>query len=181
MRPIRLFGAALFVLAPIGVMVHVHAGSAEDGKPAFHPVIPKTWDDAAMATLEVPLADPIGSPKHVSADYYYKIPVRPIYKSYAVYAPGHERPGYMDWLKRQEPQIIWDDADHRPALQTEADWIRAGEIVFGAPISYDFPAGVMQVRDPAWYQKTRTPVARDGTMPFSRYLCGQGKRTCRGG
>jgi hypothetical protein len=54
------------------------------------PAIPKTWDDAEMPALEVPLANPIGSPKHVSADYYYRIPVRPIYKSYPVYAPGHE-------------------------------------------------------------------------------------------
>jgi hypothetical protein len=38
------------------------------------PAIPRTWDDAQMATLEIPLADPIGSPKHVSAEYYYRIP-----------------------------------------------------------------------------------------------------------
>jgi hypothetical protein len=44
-------------------------------------VIPITQDDVAIATLEVPLADPAGSPKHVAVDYYYKIPVRPIYKS----------------------------------------------------------------------------------------------------
>jgi len=55
-------------------------------RPHFHaqvqterPEVPLTWDDAAMATLEVPLADPRGSPKHVPAEYYYKIPVRPIY------------------------------------------------------------------------------------------------------
>jgi hypothetical protein len=29
---------------------------------AATPVIPKTWDDAAIATLEVPLANPVGSP-----------------------------------------------------------------------------------------------------------------------
>ena len=31
--------------------------------------VPRTWDDQAIARLEVPLANPIGSPKHVSADY----------------------------------------------------------------------------------------------------------------
>src|SRR3984885_1716257 len=41
---------------------------------AATPVIPKTWDDAAIATLEVPLVNPVGSPKHVSAEYYYRIP-----------------------------------------------------------------------------------------------------------
>ena len=39
-------------------------------------VIPKTWDDAEMAALEIPLANPIGSLKQVPADYYYRIPVR---------------------------------------------------------------------------------------------------------
>jgi hypothetical protein len=58
---------------------------------------PRTWDDAAISKLEVPLANPIGSPKHITAEYYYKIPVRPIYKQYPVYAPGREPAGYMDW------------------------------------------------------------------------------------
>jgi hypothetical protein len=43
------------------------------------PAIPRTWDDEAIATLEVPLANPVGSPKHAPADYYYRIPVPPIY------------------------------------------------------------------------------------------------------
>ncbi len=89
-----------------------------------------------MPTLEVPLANPIGSPKPVPADYYYRIPVRPIYKQYPVYAPGREPAGYMDWLKKQDPVILWDDATHKPKLETEADFIKAGELVFSAPIIY---------------------------------------------
>ena len=49
-----------------------------------HIEIPRIWDDAAMADLEVPLARPQYSPKHVTAEFYYKIPVRPIWKSYPV-------------------------------------------------------------------------------------------------
>jgi len=33
--------------------------------------VPKAWDEEAIATLEIPLANPIGSPKHVSSEYYY--------------------------------------------------------------------------------------------------------------
>jgi hypothetical protein len=131
----------------------------------FRPVIPQTWDDAAMATLEVPLANPIGSPKHVPADYYYKIPVRPIYKSYPVYAPGHEPSGYIDWLKRQEPRMIWDDKGHAPPLKTEADWIKAGELVFDAPLHYDGILRVSQVRSPEWWAKVGPRAAKDGTLP----------------
>lgn len=125
-----------------------------------------------MATLEVPLANPIGSPKHVSADYYYKIPVRPIYKSYPVYTPGREPPGYMDRLKQQEPFIVWDDEGHAPPLKTDDDWIKAGEIVFDAPIDLNTQGVVTltEVREPAWYQKIATPVIKDGTMPFARYF-----------
>jgi hypothetical protein len=56
-----------------------------------------------MKTLEVPLANPAASPMHVSSDYYYRIPVRPIYKQYPVYAPGKEPAGYWEWLQKQEP------------------------------------------------------------------------------
>jgi len=133
--------------------------------------IPKTWDDAKVATHEVPLADPTASPKHVSSDYYYRIPVRPIYRGYPVYAPGHEPPGYMDWLKKQEPVIVWDDKGHAPPLQTEADRIRAGEIVFDAPTTIN--RALLQIQDvanPIWYEKTGTPVAKDGTVPMYQYV-----------
>ena len=137
---------------------------------AVAPAIPKTWDDEAIATLEVPLANPVGSPKHVSADYYYRIPVPPIYKSYPVYAPGHEPASYMDSLKQQEPVIVWDDARHAPPLKTEADWIKAGEIVFDAPTDFDRFITVAESRDPDWYKQIGTPVAKDGTIPFVRYV-----------
>ena len=97
--------------------------------------IPKAWDDAAMATLELPLAYPAGSPKHVSSDYYYRMPVRPIYKQYPVYAPGREPAGYWEWLKQQDPAIVWDDKGQKPALNTDEDWIKAGAIAFDAPNS----------------------------------------------
>jgi hypothetical protein len=71
------------------------------------PTIPRTWDDDEIARHEVPLADPTGSPKHVSSGYYYKIPVRPIYKGYPVYAAGREPAGYLDRLKQEEPVIVW--------------------------------------------------------------------------
>ena len=137
----------------------------------FHPEVPKAWDDAAIATLEVRLANPIVSAKHVSADYYYKIPVRPVYKMYPIYAPDREPKGYMDWLLHEEPVIIWDDKGHSPPLATEADWIKAGEMVFDAPVVFGPRAGytIQEVRDPAWYRKDAVPVTKDGIMPFFYY------------
>jgi hypothetical protein len=120
----------------------------------FTPNLPKMRDDAALATLEIPLANPIGSPKHVSADYYYRLPIRPIYKSYPVYAPGREPSDYIDWLKRQDPVIIWDAAGHSPTLQTEADCIKAGESVFDSDTAIVGESGgifpLPAVRESAW-------------------------------
>jgi hypothetical protein len=151
-----------------------YSGSAQKNGANWRPNIPKTWVDAEIAELELPLADPIGSPKHVSAEYYYRIPVRPIYKSYPVYAPSHEPPGYIDRLKRQEPEIAWgrdkNDIEHAPPLKTEADWISAGELVFDAAIVYDFITTAAEVRDPDWYSKTGVLLTRDGVMPFYRYV-----------
>lgn len=140
------------------------------GATGVAPEIPRTWDDEAIATLEVPLANPVGSPKHVSADYYYRIPVPAIYKSYPVYAPGHEPPGYMDRLRGQEPVIVWDDVGHAPPRKTEAEWIEAGEIVFEAPTTFDSIVTLARARDPVWYNAVESPVASDGTMPFLRYV-----------
>jgi len=164
-QPIRLF--ALSLCAALGIATFIHHGQAQ--KPttdAAPPVIPKTWDDEAMASLEVPLAEARYSPVHVSADYYYRIPVRPIYQSYPVYHPGQEPPGYLDRLKQQEPEIAFDAS----RLKTEEDWIRAGEVVFDAPFFYDGVVTVPDVRDPAWYEKTGVLIAKDGTIPALRYV-----------
>ncbi len=155
-------------------------GSAPAGPPAFRPNIPQGWDEGTVVNLQVPLAEPRYSPVEISWEYYYRIPRRLIYKSYPVYAPGREPAGYFDWLKQQEPQVLWgvgyDGQSHAPPLETEADWIKAGELVFDAPIAYDTdPWGasvlsVNEVRSPAWYAAVEPPVGRDGMLPFTRYV-----------
>ena len=153
------------------------APSAASGQ-EFHPSIPQAWED--LVTLEVPLADAQRSPVEVSWEYYYRIMSRPVYQSYPVYAPGHEPPGYFDWLKQQEPRVVWGiDGGavlRAPPLATQADWIKAGEIVFDAPIAYDTdPWGasvvaVEDVRNPAWYPATGTMLGTGGALPFARYV-----------
>jgi hypothetical protein len=159
-----LFG--LFVFVPVAAQVR---------QPTVQPAVPRAWNDQEIATLEVPLANPVGSPKHISSDFYYKIPVRPIYKTYPVYAPGREPKGYLDWLKQQEPEIVWDDAGHKPRLDSESDWVAAGEAVFDSPIYYTNHrvVALADVRNPEWYQTTGAPVAKDGTLPYVRYVVRQ--------
>jgi hypothetical protein len=172
----RLCPALFLVLTCIAVASQDKPSQKADRE--FHPTIPKTWVDAEMAELEVPLADPAGSPKHVPAEYYYKIPVRPIYKQYPVYAPGHEPLGYIESLKQLDPVIIWGGEEkgaNRPILKTEADWIRAGELVFEAPIAYGTLGSFeeyepLYLRDPAWYKHVSPAITRDGVLPFYTYV-----------
>jgi hypothetical protein len=154
--------------------------SSPGGAAPFRPSIPQAWDEGTIANLQLPLADAKHSPQEISWEYYYRIPRRLIYKSYPVYGPGHEPPGYFAWLEQQDPQVVWgvdyDGRTHTPVLETKPDWIKAGELVFDAPIAYDADSwgssvvGIDDVRDPAWYAAIRPPVSADGVLPFARYV-----------
>ncbi len=137
----------------------------------WKPQIPRTWVDVEMADLEIPLADARRSPKHISADYYYEIPVQRMLKTYPVYAPGKEPAGYIDHLRTLEPEIAFDES----RLVTEGDWIAAGELVFDFPVATGAlgtlaPPADLYLRDPAWLEQTKAPIAGDGTLPFYRYV-----------
>ena len=102
---------------------------------AWKPDIPKTWDDEAVHSLELPLAG-LGKPAtHVSSDYYYGIPIRKIYKTYPLESPGKEPAAYLEWLRQQEPEVVFDPAK----LKTEADWIRAGQLVWESVVANTTP------------------------------------------
>ena len=138
----------------------------------FRPQVPRVWQNDALERLEVPLSHPEYSPKAVSEDYYYRIPAAVIYRSYPVYAPGRVPPGYMEKLKRLAPELAFDSAK----LKTKEDWIRAGEIVFDAAASYGNAVSMEEVANPDWYAATGIPVAKDGTIPWVRYVIrGTGK------
>lgn len=145
-------------------------GQAQKPVAAYEPTIPRTWDEEALAGLEVPLADPSHSPRDISADDYYRIPVRPIYKSYPKYDPDKEPRGYRERLKQQEPIVLWDDGVHRPRLLTEADWITAGEMVFNAPVLFSPATSSLEARR-AFAAKTGDNLYdKNGISPFSAYV-----------
>jgi hypothetical protein len=163
-KSIKLSGAIIFILICITIIAAgARAQKAGNNAP---PLVPRTWDDEAMVSVEVPLPQASYSPVHVPSDFYYKIPVRPIYKSYPVYYPGKEPPGYLESLKRQDPEQIKIDFSK---FKTEEEWIKAGEIVFDAPIDY-LNIEESHIRELALYEKTGTPVTKEGIMPFARYV-----------
>jgi hypothetical protein len=73
----------------------------------------------------------------------------------------------MQWLERQEPQIAFDPE----ALKTSQDWIEAGSLVFNAPVSYaPVLFSAKDLRDPGFFERLGMPVAKDGTIPFARWV-----------
>jgi hypothetical protein len=165
MKPGAINTLILFLLLPVAAYSIIGGGSAQKTIGSANRPIPKIWDDEALASLDVPLADAGVKLKHADASFYYQIPVRAILKTYAVYAPGKEPQGYIEGLKQQNPEVVFDAGK----LETDEDWIKAGELIFDAPITRNEAGTLDDVRDPAWYQKHSIPVAKDGTVPFLRY------------
>src|SRR5262252_8446598 len=76
----------------------------------FRPSIPRAWDDRESAAFELPLAQADRSPRYLSAKEYYRMPVRPVYRTYPYYAPDKEPAGYWDSLQQKEPEVVFDPA-----------------------------------------------------------------------
>jgi NADH dehydrogenase FAD-containing subunit len=67
----------------------------------------------------------------------------------------------MDWLKKQEPVVLWDTGKRRPVLKTQADWTKAGEIVVDEPVAITEEQGIFtlsDVRNVAWYESAGCPL-----------------------
>jgi hypothetical protein len=150
----------------IGAAILFLATASLSAQPLYHPEIPKTWDAVALASLEVPHPDPRYSPVAVPVEYYYRVPVRPVYKTYPVYAPGREPAHYIEWLRQQEPRVIFDPAQ----LRSQDDWIKAGGLVFDAPFGFDFVIRLADVRTAAWFEHVQPPLTKTGVMPFVSYV-----------
>jgi hypothetical protein len=126
----------------------------------FNPNIPRAWDDKAVKALEVPLAQRDRSPRYMSAEEYYKLKVRPIYRSYPVYAKGREPAGYLESLKQKDPEIVFDPSK----LHTKKDWIAAGKLIFESDTQF-FPAPEQPAEGDFPF-----PVSKDGMLfPAVRY------------
>jgi mono/diheme cytochrome c family protein len=99
--------------------------SAQSKNVPFRPVIPKTWDEKALADWATPVAGLNVRPGHFSEKEYYRAPLDN-YRTYPVYAAGREPVGYWDMLQKIGPKPLIEPAK----LKTEADWIEAGKQVF---------------------------------------------------
>ena len=72
----------------------------------------------------------------------------------------------MEKLRSLPPEIAFDPKH----LKTKEDWIRGGEIVFDAPTVYDAEVNMEEVASSDWYSAIGVPIAKDGTIPWVRYV-----------
>jgi hypothetical protein len=88
------------VLVVLALMSSGTSTWAQNSNGTFLPTIPKTWDDVAIASLEVPL--PVARLCMCLPTTATAFPVRAIYRTYPRYRPGKEPPGYMamQWRAR---------------------------------------------------------------------------------
>ena len=115
--------------------------------------------------MHLPFPDTSIKTNPISEEYYYQLPERVAYKTYPFYMPGKEPKGYYEWLRKQEPEIIFNPTD----LKTDSDWIKAGEIIYDLPIN-------SQVMDSAFlallpdlgkhWSKGGYPTTPEGVLPF---------------
>src|SRR6185369_15645442 len=113
-------------VAGLLLLMSVAAGQASaQEKGAFHPEIPKVWDEQALATWVTPVAGLNVRPGHFSEAEYYQAPIDN-YRTYPVYAPGREPAGYWEMLQKVGPKPLIDPSK----LRSKRDWLDAGKAVF---------------------------------------------------
>lgn len=148
----------------------VHGGERPSGPKAFLPSVPRIYEDAEVATWHLPLVMPQVSPAFLHSGYFNSRKIRVMYRSYPVYHSDYEPVGYLEQLKASEPEVLWDGSNKRPRLETRADWVRAGEMVYHAPF---WPRPVEEaehLRRRELLKAVDMPVARDGSLPGLRYV-----------
>ncbi len=94
--------------------------------------IPKLWDMQKLRSAHLPLVDTSIHVEPIAEELYNKIPKRVAYKTYPLYMPGREPKGYYEWLLSQDAEIVFDASK----IKTEADWIKAGELIYDMPQGY---------------------------------------------
>ena len=115
---------------------------------------PRIWNDGALAEWATPVAGLNVRPSHYSSAEYYASPEENL-RTYPVYHPDSEPPGYWDWLQKQNPEPLVDAR----TIQKDSDWIVAGARAFR-----DVDAVLLRTNDPALIAQARDPRNFEGVF-----------------
>ena len=129
--------------------------------------VPKIWDDDALRDWATPIAALNVRPAHVSSAEYYGIRGDNL-RTYPIYHPDSEPPGYWDDLQKKRPEPLVDAS----LMRSRADWIAAGDRAFREADHFwsrtADPAIIKQARDPASF--TGVLKLPDGTAFGPRWV-----------
>ncbi|RAW02181.1 hypothetical protein DQQ10_06470 [Pseudochryseolinea flava] len=128
--------------------------------------IPKTWDVDALKAHSLPPPDTTAFVDYAPESYYDSIPTHVIYKTFPVYLREYERKGYLDSLRNLKPEIAFDETQ----FKTQADWIRAGEMVFNWPVAYTVVKDSISSLTAQDFKGQTRKITDDGRYPFNRYV-----------
>ena len=134
----------------------------------FKPEIPKVWDVEKLESMHMPYPDTAAKIIPLTEEYYYQIPERVSYKTYPFYMPGREPKGYYEYLSKQDPVINFKEEE----LKTEADWIKAGELIYNLPQNF-FPLDSMLAMLPALgkaWEANGILADKNGVIPFVQII-----------
>jgi hypothetical protein len=128
---------------------------------------PRIWDDAALAEWATPVAGLNVRPSHYSSAEYYSVPADNL-RTYPVYHPDNEPPGYWEELQKKKPEPLVDVAK----IKTKEDWIAAGQRAFReidlVLVRTADPAIIAQARDPRSF--ARAVKLPDGSVVAPRWV-----------
>lgn len=169
----RLLTAVCLTTGPCALLAQ-SAGSPEPA--AGGPIhTPRLWNEEDLKGWALPVAGLGVVPGHMSPEQYYAIPVDNL-RTYPVYHPDHEPPGYLDEIRRRGPQPLVDPA----ALdgKSEAEWIAAGREVFDQLDSWFFrtadPEVIAHFRSAESIDRTRDElndrITEGGILPVYRWV-----------
>jgi mono/diheme cytochrome c family protein len=134
-------------------------------------VVPRAWNSQALSDWATPLAHDGLREGFFSEKEYYESPVDN-YRTYPVYDPDREPPGYWESLKRKKPEPILD-IDH---IGPSFSWVAAGRILWEG---LDVPAlrlydsesiALARSREYSRANRNRMVVRRDGTYAIYRWV-----------
>lgn len=134
-----------------------------------HP--PKTWDTHALEDWATPLASINIRPGHFSEDEYYRAPVDN-YRTYPVYSPDKEPPGYWEALKNKKPEPLVDLTKTGPSF----DWVGAGQRTWNELDVAFFrlldAESIAMARSPKYFRENRERIhiRPDGTTAIYRWV-----------
>jgi len=119
--------------------------------------VPRIWNDADLADWATPIAGLNVRPAHYSEAEYYAVPADNL-KTYPVYHPDAEPPGYWEDLQKRKPEPMVDVSK----IRSTADWIAAGERAFR-----ELDSVLVRTNDPAIIAQARNPETFKGVIKLA--------------